>query len=151
MKFQGWLSWGKAMDFIVLTNSSRRPVGGSKELSRCYSGALRWSRSLVNSITWEEIAGCPQESRVSLVAPMVNNLPSMWATWVQSLDWKDPLEEGMATHSSILGWRIPMSREAWRATVHRVSESDMTEQLSTAWGNPSKPKTEPSVAESEKG
>ena len=103
---------GKAMDFIVLTHSSRRPVGGSKELSRCYSGALWWSRSLVNRITWEEIAGCPQESRVSLVAPMVNNLPSMWETWVQSLDQKDPMEEGMATHSSILAWRIPMSREA---------------------------------------
>ena len=70
----------------------------------------------MNSITWEEIAGCPQESRVSLVAPMVNNLPSMWATWVQSLDWKDPLEEGMATHSSILTrarTRSPSPR-AWR-------------------------------------
>ena len=66
----------------------------------------------MNRITWEEIAGCPQESRVSLVAPMVNNLPSMWETWVQSLDQTDPMEEGMATHSSILAWRIPMSREA---------------------------------------
>ena len=86
----------------------------------------------MNSITWEEIAGCPQESRLSLAAPMVNNLPSTWETWVQPLDRKDPLEEGMATHSSILAWRIPTSREAWSATVHRVSESDMTEQLSTA-------------------
>ena len=36
---------------------------------------------------------------------------------------KDPLEEGMATHSSIFAWRIPMDREAWQATVHRVSKS----------------------------
>ena len=40
---------------------------------------------------------------------------------VQSLSWEDPLEEGMATHSSILAWRIPKDREAWRATVHGVS------------------------------
>ena len=36
---------------------------------------------------------------------------------------EDPLEEGMATHSSIFAWRIPMDREAWQATVHRVSKS----------------------------
>ena len=38
---------------------------------------------------------------------MVKNLPAVWETWVQSLGWEDPLEEGMATHSSILAWRIP--------------------------------------------
>ena len=38
---------------------------------------------------------------------VVKNLPAMHDTWVQSLDWEDPLEEGMATHSSILAWRIP--------------------------------------------
>ena len=43
--------------------------------------------------------------------------------WVRSLGWEDPLEEGMATHSSILAWRIPMDRGAWRATVHRVTKS----------------------------
>ena len=41
----------------------------------------------------------------------------MQETWVQSLSWEDPMEEGMATHSSILAWRIPMDR-AWWATVH---------------------------------
>ena len=52
----------------------------------------------------------------------------MWETWVQSLGWKDPLEEGMATHSSVLAWRIPMDKEVWWATIHAVTESDMTEQ-----------------------
>ena len=50
--------------------------------------------------------------RSSLVAQKVNTLPAMRETWVQSLGWEDPLEEGMATHSSILAWRIPMDRGA---------------------------------------
>ena len=44
-------------------------------------------------------------------------------TWVRSLDQEEPLEEGMATHSSILAWRISMDRGAWQATVHGVAES----------------------------
>ena len=44
----------------------------------------------------------------SLVAQMVKNPPAMWETWLQSLGWEDPLEEGMATHFGILAWRIPM-------------------------------------------
>ena len=48
----------------------------------------------------------------SLVAQMVNNLPAVPETWIPSLGWEDPLEEGMATHSKILAWRIPMDREA---------------------------------------
>ena len=57
---------------------------------------------------------------------MEKNVPAMWETWIPSLGWEDPLEEGMATHSSILAWRIPMDRGAWQATVHEVSKSDMT-------------------------
>ena len=53
---------------------------------------------------------------------MVKNLPAMRETWVQSLDWEDPLEEGMASHFSILAWRIPMGRGAWWATVHGVAK-----------------------------
>ena len=58
-----------------------------------------------------------------LVAQTVKNPPAMQETWVQSLGWEDPLEEGMATNSSILVWRIPMDRGAWWATVHGVVES----------------------------
>ena len=46
-----------------------------------------------------------------LVAQMVKNLPEMWETWVQSWGRKDPLKKGMATHSSILAWRIPWAEE----------------------------------------
>ena len=52
-----------------------------------------------------------QYSWASLVAWLVNNTPAMRETWVQSLGWEDPLEEGMATHSSILAWRIPWTQE----------------------------------------
>ena len=48
---------------------------------------------------------------LTLVAPTVKRLPTMWETWVQSLGWEDPLEKGMATHSSILAWRIPWTEE----------------------------------------
>ena len=66
---------------------------------------------------------CKQALLKSLVAQMVKNLPAMQETWVRSLGWEDPLEEGMAPHSSILAWRIPMDRGAWRAAVHGVRES----------------------------
>ena len=47
----------------------------------------------------------------SLVAQIVKNPPAMQETWVSSLGWEDPLEEGMATHSGILAWRIPWTEE----------------------------------------
>ena len=64
-----------------------------------------------------------QYSWGSLVAQTIKNLSAMQQTWVPSLGWEDPLEEGMATHSSILAWRIPRDRGAWWATVHRIAES----------------------------
>ena len=56
-------------------------------------------------------------SWASLVARMVRNLPAIQETWVRSLGWEDPLKEGVATHSSIPAWRIPMDRGAWWAIV----------------------------------
>ena len=52
---------------------------------------------------------------------MVKNLPAIQETWVQSLGWKDPLEKGLATCSSILAWRIFMDRGDWQAIVHGVA------------------------------
>ena len=63
----------------------------------------------------------------SLVPQTVKNLPAGQETRVLLLGWEDPLQEGMATHSSILAWRIPLDRGAWRASVHGVAESDATE------------------------
>jgi len=63
------------------------------------------------------------EIMLPYVAQTVKNLPAKWETWVRSLGWEDPLEEGMAIHSSILAWRIPMDREACQATVHGITKS----------------------------
>jgi len=61
-------------------------------------------------------------SRVSLVAQMAKNPCAMQETWVLALGWEDPLEEGIATHSSTLAWSIRKDREAWWARVHGVAK-----------------------------
>ena len=61
--------------------------------------------------------------RELLVAQMVKNLPAIQETQVQPLGWKDSLEKGMATHYSILAWKNPLDRGAWRAIVHGVTKS----------------------------
>ena len=79
--------------------------------------------------------GCPlQYSWASLVAPTVKNPPAMWETWVWSLDWEDSLQEGMATHSSILTWRIPWAEEpgGLQSTGSQRVRGDRATQHSTA-------------------
>ena len=56
---------------------------------------------------------------------MIKNLPAVQETWVRFLGWDDPLEKGMAAHSSILAWRIPLTEESGSPWGHK--ESDMTE------------------------
>ena len=60
--------------------------------------------------------------------------PTVWETWVWCLGWEDPLEEGMATHSSVLGLENPMDRGAWGATVHAVTKSRTRLSDSTVGG-----------------
>ena len=67
--------------------------------------------------------------RASLVAHKVKNPPAMWDTWIPSLGWEDPLEEGMAIHSSILAWRISISEDPGRLQSWGCKESDLTELL----------------------
>ena len=70
-----------------------------------------------------------QYSWVSLVAQTIKNPPAMQETWVRSLGWEDPLERGMATHSSIFAWRIPRTEEPGGLQSCNHKESDLTEQL----------------------
>ena len=67
---------------------------------RLRPGAARLIDKMKNIILW-----------ACLVAQMVKTLPAMWQTWVQSLGQEDPLEKEMATHSSVLTWRIPRTEE----------------------------------------
>ena len=87
-------------------NRAAFPSGSNSKEHACNEGDLRsipgWGRS-----TGEGIDYPFQYSWASLVAQLVRNLPAIQETWVQSLGWLDPLEKGKATHSSILGWRIP--------------------------------------------
>ena len=59
----------------------------------------------------------------SLVTHMGKNLPAMWETQAQCLDWEDSLDKEMATHSSTLVWKIPMDVGTWWTTVHEVPKS----------------------------
>ena len=79
------------------------------------------------SQVWYHVSKGWAVGRASLVAQTVKNPPAVQETWIQSLGWKGPLEEDMATHSSILAWKIPMDRGAWWATVHGFTESNMTD------------------------
>ena len=86
-----------------------------------------------------------QYTWASLVAQMVKNPPAVREIWVRSLGWKDPLEDGMATHSTILAWRILKDRRAWQALVHGVAKSQtqlsnfhfthiLSSHFSSGWG-----------------
>ena len=61
------------------------------------------------------------------MAQMVKRLPAMWETWVRSLDWEEPLEKEMATHSSTLAWKIPWMEELVGYSKWDHKESDKTE------------------------
>ena len=68
-----------------------------------------------SGISPKEGIGYPlQYSWASQVAQLVKNLPAMLETWVRYLPWEDPLEKGMAIHSSTLSWRIPWTKESGR-------------------------------------
>ena len=73
-------------------------------------------------------------SPASLVAQSVKNPPAMQDTWIRSLCWEDPLEEGMATHSSVLAQRIPWTEEPGRLQPMGSQRVDTAELLSTALG-----------------
>ena len=99
------------------------PSGSDSKESACNAGDLG-SISGLGRFPREGNGYPLQYSWASLVAQTVKNLLAMWETWVRSLGWEDPLEEGMVTHSSILAWRIPME-PGWLQWMgsHRVGHN----------------------------
>ena len=95
----------------------QKPFDLLLEYFRCLMKPVQNLLASVFSLVWYNVL------RASLVTQMVKNPPAMRESWVRSLGWEDPLEEGMATHCSILAWRIPMDRGAWRATVYKLTNS----------------------------
>ena len=84
----------------------------SPSVKHCRVGMQGWPRPPRMLTRVVRHSHFPTYLRALLVAQMVKDLPAVWDTWFQSLCWEDPLEEGMATHSSILTWRIFMDRGA---------------------------------------
>ena len=68
-----------------------------------------------------------------MIAQMVKNLPAVWKTWLWPLHWEGPLEKELATHSSILAWRIPWTEEPGRPLWSDHKGSDVTECLMWWW------------------
>ena len=117
-------------------NRGSRLTSSYVEISYCPWGALtltsflfqhRWSCRNKNLVHWVT---------TSLVAHMVKNLPATWEIWVRSLCWEDPLEEGMATHSSTPAWRIPWTEASGRLQslgLQRVGHDWAIKHTSVHW------------------
>ena len=139
---------GDVRDVGSIPGSERSPGGGHGNPLQysCLENPMDWGASWATvhrvakgqtrlkwlSMHTRLIFGFYNMYLASLVAQLVKNPRAVWETWVWSLGWEDPLEEFMATHSSIFAWRLPMDRGAWRATVLRVTKSQTRlKQLST--------------------
>ena len=98
-------------------------LGSSAGKESAWNAGDSGSISGLGSSPGERIGYSLQCSGASLVAQLVKNPPAMWETWVWSLGWEDPLEEGMTTSSCTLAWRSLMDRGAWQAIVHGIPKS----------------------------
>ena len=102
---------------------SSKPWGSEVCLEQTCLGSCRernFQASALRIMRWGLRACFRSSIGASLVAQMVKNLPAMQETQFQSLSGKDPLEEGMATHSSILAWEIPWTEESDRLRSIRL-------------------------------
>ena len=124
------------------------PLFGDCKAGVCMKVALNWKSAKCLAI-WgrkkdlkdlrQSAVLSPCGNPVTLVTQLVKNPPAMWETWVWSLGWEDPLEKGMATHSSILARRIPWTEVPGGLQSMRVTKSQAqlllthSSVLSPAW------------------
>ena len=121
--------------------------GYSRRMARSLEGLASYTRHLCSGPGWSEaslqsvyqgegkrpklsLLSCQDfigTSWASLIAQPVKNVAEMPETWPQALGWEDPLEKGMATHSSILAWRIPWTEEPGGIQSMGSQESDTAE------------------------
>ena len=106
----------------LLQLSFKSSVGKESASHAGDPGSIPW----LGKSTGERIGYPLQYSWAFLVAQMVKNLPAMQETRVQSLDWEDPLDESMATHSRILAWRIPGTEEPGGLQSMRAAQTMRT-------------------------
>ena len=121
-----WEHWNKMFHFFLHLKKNE-----SSFLSSSISCGLLFS-------SWRRGGFCGPTSNGGTSLMSVKDLPTMQETRVRSLGWENPMEEGIATHSSILAWRIPMDRGAWWDTVKGVTKSrtwlsDKHRQASIQW------------------
>ena len=110
---------GKMIKLVILSESQARfkvcIISFSGQNSICHQFVIiSFFLILINMM------GFPGGREIKKICLPVQEMQEMW---VRSLGWEDPLEEEMATQSTILAWRIPMDRGAWRATVDGVEKS----------------------------
>ena len=103
----------REQEIVICSQEKGFPGSSAGKESACNAGAPR-SIPGKGSPPGKAIGYPLQYSWAPLVSHMVNNVPAMWETWVWSLSWEEPLEEGMATHCSIPARKIPMDRGAWQ-------------------------------------
>ena len=122
-KYTSREKWINALQYAYNLESSK------KEPSLCVSALknLRNNGEQEKQVSEESIQSSLYtvltHAKASLVAQIVKNWPEMQETWVQSLDWEDPLEERMTTHFRILAWEIQRTEEPCGATVHGVGHN----------------------------
>ena len=130
--FCRWKRWGTSINIVflfLLEYSWFIPSSSAGKDSACFAG--RFYLIPGSGRSPGEGTGYPiQYSWASLVAQTVKNAPALWETWIWSLGQEDPLEEGMATHSSILAWRIPWTEMPGSPWARKELDMDTTKQLS---------------------
>ena len=126
----GRILWKCCLHWLELFYCNKRGGGGRGEGGREGERKERreWGKEKENDSRNHEFYSACNDSGASLVAQMVKYLPAMQETQVWSLGWEDPLEKGMATHSSILAWRIPWT-EMPGALQSVESQRDTTQRL----------------------
>ena len=102
----------------LIGHESEQTLGDS-EGQRSLAWCCPWGCRVRHDLLTEQQQMCVC---VCVYGSAVKNLPAVQKTWVWSLDWDNPLEEGMAMYASILAWRIAMDRGSWRAAVHEVAK-----------------------------